>query len=239
MESYHIPTDQFDKYSQSVHGIALLKHGDVSAPACNSCHGNHGAAPPGLSTVANVCGSCHAFNADLFNKSAHKAVFDKQNLPECVECHSNHLVRPPSDTLVGVGPGTVCGRCHNNPNDSAAKVIMTIRGTLDSLNLGKKHAEEMLAYAEQIGMDVGDAAYTLKDINQSLVQSRVQMHSLTLAPVAEAAEPGLKIVARAQQSALEAVKDFYFRRQGLGIATLIISALAIALYLKIRSIERK
>ena len=44
MKSYKIPTDQFEKFSKSVHGIALLQKNDVSAPACNSCHGNHGAA---------------------------------------------------------------------------------------------------------------------------------------------------------------------------------------------------
>jgi hypothetical protein len=35
-----------------------------------------------------------------------------------------------------------------------------------------------------------------------------------------------------------AVEDFYFRRWGLGVATLIISILAGALYLTIRRIER-
>jgi hypothetical protein len=40
------PTNQFVEYQGSVHGQALLKRGDVSAPNCASCHGNHGAKPP-------------------------------------------------------------------------------------------------------------------------------------------------------------------------------------------------
>jgi hypothetical protein len=240
MASYKIPTDQYDKYRQSVHGQALLGKGDISAPSCNSCHGNHGAAPPGVSSVSNVCGTCHAFNADLFTKGVHKAVFDKQNLPECGECHSNHLVRSPSDTLVGMGPGSACGKCHqDNGSDKAAGVIKGMRAILDSLSLGQVHAVGLLNSSEQLGMDVSDARYSLKDVNQALVQARVKVHAFALDPLQEAAAPGLHIVASAQKAAFEATSEYYFRRQGLGVATLVISALAIALYLKIRSIERK
>ena len=42
MKPYKIPTDQYEKYAKSVHGIALLQKHDQGAPACNSCHGNHG-----------------------------------------------------------------------------------------------------------------------------------------------------------------------------------------------------
>jgi hypothetical protein len=97
----------------------------------------------------------------------------------------------------------------------------------------------MLGSAEQLGMDVADAKYTLKDVNQSLVQTRVKVHAFDTIPLKEAAEPGMRIVGKAQQTAIDAVKEFYFRRQGLGVATLLISALALVLYLKIRTIERK
>jgi hypothetical protein len=39
-----IPHNQYEKFARSVHGIALLKKHDSGAPACNICHGNHGAA---------------------------------------------------------------------------------------------------------------------------------------------------------------------------------------------------
>ncbi len=90
MKEYGIPTDQFDKFSKSVHGIALLQKHDLGAPACNSCHGNHAATPPGIESVSKVCGTCHALNADLFASSPHKKAFDDRKLPECETCHSNH-----------------------------------------------------------------------------------------------------------------------------------------------------
>jgi len=240
MAEYRIPTDQYDNFKQSVHGVALLQNSDLSAPACNSCHGNHGAAPPGIASVSAVCGTCHQANADLFDKSVHKTAFVKAKLPGCVVCHSNHLVKPPTDMMIGFSSGSVCGNCHkNNSTDSAATLILAMHSILDSLTTGQKNASSLLTHAEELGMDVSDASYSLKDVNQSLVEARVQVHAFAVPPLKDAAEPGLKIVADAQKSALSAINEYYFRRQGLGVATLVITLLVILLYLKIKQIERK
>ncbi len=45
MKPYKIPTDQLDKYQQSVHYEMLTKRADLASPTCSSCHGSHGAAP--------------------------------------------------------------------------------------------------------------------------------------------------------------------------------------------------
>ena len=66
MRGYNIPTDQVARYEKSVHA-EILAQGDTSAPTCATCHGNHGATPPGVSSVANVCGTCHVFFEQLFN----------------------------------------------------------------------------------------------------------------------------------------------------------------------------
>ena len=55
-----IPTDQRERYGQSVHAHAMTEKGDLSAPTCNDCHGNHGATPPEVRSVANVCAQCHS-----------------------------------------------------------------------------------------------------------------------------------------------------------------------------------
>lgn len=240
MAQYHIPTDQYENYKRSVHGIALLQNSDLSAPACNSCHGNHGAVPPGVSSVASVCGTCHQANADLFDKSPHEAAFAKAKLPGCVVCHSNHLVLQPTDVMIGFGQSAVCGECHKDaPSDSAFSLIKRIKAAFDSLTDGQKDAESLIAQAEQLGMDVSDASYSLKDVNQSLVQARVQVHSFSSSPVLSAANPGMKIVADAEKSATAAIHEYYFRRHGLGISTLIITFLVVLLFLKIKQLERK
>ena len=70
-----IPTNQRDDYEKSVHFAALTKQNDLSAPTCNDCHGNHGATPPGVGSVSNVCGTCHAVFAAKFATSAHSQIF--------------------------------------------------------------------------------------------------------------------------------------------------------------------
>jgi len=75
MAPYKIPTNQFQEYKTSVHWEALTKRGDLSAPTCASCHGNHGAKPPQVESVSAVCGSCHVLFEQLNEKSVHNAVF--------------------------------------------------------------------------------------------------------------------------------------------------------------------
>jgi len=240
MAGYGIPTNQYSDYVQSVHGKALLVKTDLNAPACNSCHGNHGAAPPGVSSVIAVCGRCHQMNQDLYERSAHRAVFEGKKLPGCVVCHGNHKVQPASDQIVSFEPPSPCAKCHvNTPSDKAAPDILRLRLTLDSLSTGQTAALGVLDRAENLGMDVSDARYSLKDVNQSAVQARVAIHSFKVKEVEEAARPGIAIIAQARTAGQEAIHEYGFRRQGLAVSTLIVTFLVILLWLKIRDIEKK
>jgi hypothetical protein len=99
MAPYGIRTDQLAQYKRSVHAGALLERGDVAAPACNDCHGNHGAAPPGIQSVAFVCGQCHGREAALFGASIKKELFQNLEQAECTVCHDHHDVSHPTPEL--------------------------------------------------------------------------------------------------------------------------------------------
>ncbi len=239
MAQYHIPTDQFAKYKTSRHGIALLQKSDLNAPACNSCHGNHGAVPPGAANVVAVCANCHQANGDLYQKSPHKDAFLKANLAGCVVCHGNHGIQSPTDELVGFTAPSPCAKCHKQDGtDKAAPAIVHMRALLDSLRNGQALADKQLEKAEQLGMDVSDAKYDLKDVHQALVQSRVAIHSFKVSDLADAVHPGIAVLAAAEKAGTEAVQDYHFRRQGLAVSTLIVTMVIILLYLKIRQIEK-
>ncbi|MFC2173603.1 cytochrome c3 family protein, partial [Acidobacteriota bacterium] len=98
-------------YKKSVHGNALLEKGDLGAPACNDCHGNHAALPPMTSHISQMCRNCHVEQGTLFDSSLHKKAFEKHSWPECAQCHNNHLVRKPTDRMLG--PTGLCVYCHN------------------------------------------------------------------------------------------------------------------------------
>ena len=240
MAGYHIPTNQFSEYKKSRHGVALLQESDLNAPACNSCHGNHAAMPPGSDAVVAVCGGCHQTNADLFEKSAHKAAFAKRDLAGCVVCHGNHGIKSPTEALVSFTGTAPCAKCHQSaPADTTAPAILRIRSLLDSLQAGKSEAEGLLDRAQQLGMDVSDATYDLKGANQALVQSRVAIHSFKAPELEAAVRPGLNIVAAARKVGEEAIHEYYFRRQGLVVATLIVTLVIVLLYLKIRQLDKE
>lgn len=240
MKQYAIPTDQFAKFSKSVHGVALLEKHDVSAPACNDCHGNHGAAPPGVESVSMVCGSCHALNADLFSSSPHKKAFDDRHLPECETCHSNHAIAPATNALVGISPDATCVRCHSpSQNQKGFAVAKEMRLMVDSLTAVESTAEKLIGEAEQKGMEISEAKFKLRDTRQARLQSRTVIHAFNKEKFHEVVDKGLSNGSTVESDARQAIHEYYFRRWGLGIATVIISIVAVALYVTIRRIERR
>jgi len=238
MRSYNIPTDQFDKYRNSIHGRALLERKDLAAPACNDCHGNHGAAPPGVQSVSKVCGTCHALNAELFSASPHKKAFDEKKFPECETCHGNHNIVHAADELIGTSPTAVCTKCHSESNNPKGFfVAKTMRQLIDSLARQQQCAESLVVDAEQKGMEISEAKFKLRDAHQARLQSRTMIHSFNEAKFREVVSAGISVTLFVQSEAQKAIDEYYFRRKGLGISTLIITILAVSLYLYIKKIE--
>ena len=108
MAGYGLESNVFEKYAMSVHGVALLEDGDVGSPACNDCHGNHGALPPEVSSLTQVCGTCHPNNQLLFTESEMARAFEDDELHGCMECHSHHDIEAPTDEMVGIGDEAIC-----------------------------------------------------------------------------------------------------------------------------------
>lgn len=239
MRGYNLSTDQFEKYSKSVHGVALLEKGDASTPTCNDCHGNHGAVPPGVESISRVCGTCHALNASLFAASPHKKAFDARKMPECETCHGYHDIVAATDELLGVSEKAVCSWCHTeNENRRGYEVAKTMRQLIDSLGLREKHAAAFVQDAEQKGMEISEAKFKLREIRQARLESRTMVHSFDEQQFRDVVDKGLTTATFVSDEAGKAIDDYYFRRWGLGVASLIITILAVSLYLFIRRIER-
>jgi len=240
MAKYKIPTDQYDNYVSSVHGIALLENGDLSSPSCNDCHGNHGAVPPGVESISKVCGTCHVLNMELFEQSPHKKAFDENDFPECESCHGNHLVKQATDEMVGTQKPAVCIDCHSADDDNKGFVVAgEMKKLIDSLKTRDSQTKVILDEAGQKGMDVSDAAFSLKDVRQVLIQSRTTIHAFNLDKFKEQIDEGFTLVNKAKITGEEAIDEFYFRRIGLGISTIVVTLLVIGIYFKLRKIEKK
>lgn len=240
MRGYGIPSDQFAKYSESVHGKALLERDDVGAPACNDCHGNHGATPPGVASISKVCGTCHALNAELFSSSPHKKAFDAQGLPECETCHGYHDVVAATNRLLGVGEGAVCAWCHGgDPDSKAYRVAGLMRTLIDSLESAEEAATERVDEAEQKGMEIADARFQLREVRQARLEARTKVHSFNEDEFKGVTDKGMAVAATANEEAVAAIDEYYYRRWGLLIASLIMTFLGVSLYMYIRRIDRE
>lgn len=238
MKGYPIPTDQFAGYRASVHHEALAVRGDLSAPTCTTCHGDHGAAPPGVSTVQNVCSTCHVFQAQLFESSPHKAAFAAASLPGCVTCHSNHRIAHPTDAMLGTGPQSVCTNCHTE-GDAGYQAAAQIAQQIDHLDTSVKNATEILDRAESAGMEVSDAQLEQDQARDSLTKSRVSIHSFNPTRVQQDVDTGLQIAGKTHGEGAAALQERDYRRKGLALSLLAIVAVVIGLRLYVRQIETR
>jgi len=238
MRGFGIPNDQYAKYKTSVHAKALYEKQDLSAPTCNDCHGNHGATPPGIASVANVCGQCHARQAELFQTSPHKAAFDQKQLAECLTCHSNHAIAKPGDQMIGTQQGALCINCHSS-GDKGFVAAGLMRSRIDELIGSIDKSTEILNRAERAGMEVSKPKFELKGATDALTHARVLIHSSSTAEVEKVVAPGLEAAGKGYQAGLGALAERSYRRKGLAVSLVFILFLAGLVYLKVRQIESR
>lgn len=250
MSRYGIPTHQFEQYTDSlnVHGYSLYIKGDLSAPTCNDCHGNHGAAPPGVAQVSQVCTQCHSLNGEYFRKSVHKEAFDALGLMECAFCHQKDpdlddpaarihtIVAPKAEMVSAQG---LCGKCHS-AGDKGMEMAIMVSSELDSLHRKLDLAEELLRKAEREGMEVSDAKWKLKsEVLQARMELRTAIHMFdpeSYRKYYQRADTSLRSVLQAGLLAGQEIKG---RRLYFLILTFFVILTVIALILKIRQINRE
>jgi hypothetical protein len=238
MKPYKIPTDQFDKYQQSVHYEMLTKRADLASPTCSSCHGSHGAAPPGIDSVANVCSHCHVVTADLFAKSPHKSAFAELGMPACVTCHGNHDITKPSDAMLGGGEGTPCATCHE-ANSTPLKKAAELRTMVEGLSSRIDQAATILTRAEQAGMESGSPRFELIAAKEALIKARAGTHSLDTEQIKAATDSGVVVAEKSLKAGQDLLAELQFRRKGLAVSMLVIGAVLVGLFFKIREVDRR
>jgi len=236
MKGHAVPTDQFVLYSKSVHGVALLEKGDVSAPACNDCHGNHGAAPPGLKDVTMVCGTCHGREAELFEGSRMKAGLDALGKPGCEACHGNHGVQPPTDAMLSAAPGGKCAGCHK-PGSAAERGTSMIVASFRGLRGAVSGADSLLSLAEVRGMETGPGRESLKAAQDALVGVRAGLHSFDAKQIGAVLADGAALSRKATDYGRETLRDWRNRRVGMALSLVVILILIGLVVAKIRQTE--
>lgn len=180
MEPYGIPTDQFEGFRESVHGKALLEQGNTKAPSCATCHGTHGAAPPGVEDVSKVCGTCHSNERSYFDASPHKKPMDEQRISECASCHSNHRIEPTDRKLFD----RACTSCHSTGSKEQL-VSQKIKTLLAGAHEALEEATQLFEQAQQGAVDVSAYRSRLIEARSYFIQALPVQHSLDIPRIEE------------------------------------------------------
>jgi predicted CXXCH cytochrome family protein len=237
MAPYGIPTNQYELYQESVHGVAMLGNQDLRAPTCSTCHGKHGAAPPGLQQVGNVCGQCHAQTEEYYLQGAHKTGMTGQTAPACVTCHGQHDVPLPTlDLFLGVDERH-CGMCHQ-PGTNIAGQVDAIYQALKGADDAYAQAERTIAQAEEQHLIMAEQKELLQKANTPLIESRALQHTVHTEEIEAKTQESVDLSQQAQASAEEALQGLDTRRLGMIIALAAILVTIVALVLVKRELDR-
>jgi Cytochrome c3 len=236
-----LPTTQLAEYRDSVHGRALLGRGDLGAPACNTCHGNHAASPPGVAQVSRSCSLCHSANASLFDGSKHKQAFDHHNWPECGQCHGNHAIAKTNDSMLATGTGSLCGDCHHQYAKDNPDCIPTAHYFHQTITRMDEARNKFTAVSEKLaakGLDVEPISNQLTELGDALKKSRTYVHSFSRNTFQQVALPAEEAIRRADALVDKAREEYKYRQYGLAASIALIGLLMLAIYLKLRQLEK-
>jgi hypothetical protein len=194
VDEYGFDGDEEESYRESVHAVLLLQDGDLSAPQCATCHGNHGAVPPGFAEVGAVCGNCHVRQKELFDLSPHARLVEDGEFGACVSCHSHHRVLPAGEHILE----RMCTLCHGAGDrglETRDQLLTELRGAGERFQL----AEKQLAQGLNLGFATETDQVLLENARTSLVELQALQHSL---------DPGLlERSAREARSTLERLSE--------------------------------
>jgi hypothetical protein len=237
MAPYGIPTNQYELYQESVHGVALLDNQDLRAPTCSTCHGTHGAAPPGFQEVANVCGQCHTVTEDYYLAGAHRSGMVTEAAPRCVTCHGRYDVAPATRDLYVGTEERHCGSCHP-PGSEIGGQVEAIHQALKEADEAYEQAEATIAAATESRLIMAEQEELLQKANTPLIESQALQHNVNVTEIQAKAEESLELSLQAQASAEEALEQLDTRRLGMIIALAIIVVTIVALVLIKRQLDR-
>ncbi len=238
MEPYDIPTNQYEEYKSSHHGRRLLEDQDKASPACSDCHGTHGATPPGVNEVVNVCGTCHGRTLEYFNEGPHAEALKAVGAPKCVDCHGNHAsVKPTDAMLVGSTQGH-CGSCHIEGSEAYATAV-ELHDTIVNLDKAHEDAISGLEKAEAANMDMEDQIAELAGAKTNLVSARALQHTVMPEKVEEAVSAASETIDSVNKAAALAMEKSHRRKRALLATGMLILLTSTVLYCKWRIVYQK
>lgn len=183
MEKHDLKSAAPKDYGESVHARLLLEKDDLSAPTCVTCHGNHGATPPGFRDIVHVCGKCHVKEQEMFAKTKHFELTQTDDFQSCVTCHRNHLIRTKPEEM-----RRTCNLCHADEADPAKVKFASIFAVIRDAEGRFQEAENRVDRMAHTGFRVEEEQILLEEARTGILQLAPVQHALDEARVREVAQ---------------------------------------------------
>ena len=234
MDQYKLPHDVVDQYKISYHAHYLFEKGDLSAPTCVTCHGSHGATPPGTAQVGEVCGKCHAKQRELFTQSPHGELAAAGLFNGCVSCHSNHAIKQASPQLFS----TACVQCHAKDPEQL-KLRDELAGLIRKAQERYDQAAAAVQAATVKGLATDDQQLLLQEAKTQATQLEALQHTLSMKKLQPVADKEFEIIkqTRADVASLERVEQL--KRFALMPIWIFLGVMALLFWLKRRQLEQR
>jgi hypothetical protein len=233
MQEYKLPTDIITQYKSSYHAYMVFEKGDLSAPTCVTCHGSHGATPPGTAQVGQVCGKCHVRQRELFEKSPHAEAAAAGLFNECVSCHGNHGIQKASVELFA----KTCVQCHAK-DPKQLQLRDDIAGLIRRAQDGCSNAVTVVHDATVRGLATDDEELLLQEAKTQVTQLEAMQHLLAvdqLQPVVKRSDEIVKLTL-ADVADLERIERW--KRHALTPIWAFLALMAIIFWAKRRQLEQ-
>jgi hypothetical protein len=156
----------------------------------------------------------------------------------CEGCHGHHDVQHPTDDMLGTGKDSACTSCHEADSKGYLAAV-AMRAAIDGLKARQDAAEKLILRAEQAGMEVSQAKFDLNEVGTFLTKARASVHAFSFARLEEVVKQGEALADETTRKGEQAIAELQFRRKGLGVSLVIILAVAIALFFKIKEVDRR
>jgi len=238
MSRYNLSSDQYTKYLKSYHGTLLIRDHNLKVASCADCHGIHGAKPPGIMEIPDVCGNCHATTLAQYRSGGHAKSLENYGKPRCIDCHDYHeILFPDEEMFLAYGKG-VCHLCHEKGTEG----FVLGEKFYELMSGAKKLSQTAKNILESAGLTEGEIESLKSDIlkaDTSIIEAEITTHKLDIGKVSEFISKANKLSQDIIDKVNEKKESLKIRKRAMIIVLVIGTLLIILLYLKKKKYERE
>jgi hypothetical protein len=143
--------------------------------------------------------------------------------------------------MLATGQGQLCGDCHRQYAKDNPECIPTANYFHDTITGMDQARTRLIAVMEKLaakGLDVEPINNELTELGDASKKSRTYVHSFSRSTFQQVAAPGEQAVQQTEALVKKASEEFKYRQIGLAVSIGLIGLLMLAVYLKLKQLEK-